>query len=138
MSEPYRSRVYTDRPEYADYDPPEKFQAIMGIIMTRLREHPDAICSYSGGSDSDILIDMIEEARKIVPSLPKVQYVFFNTGLEMKATKDHVKETAEKYGVEIVECRPEVNIVQATRKYGQPFVSKIMSAGLDEWQKKGD
>lgn len=136
MSEEYRSRVYTDRPEYADYDSPEKFQAILGIIMTRLRQHPKAICSYSGGADSDILIDLIEQARSIVPSLPEVKYVFFNTGLEMKATKDHVKATAKKYGVEIKEVRPEVNIVNATRKYGVPFVSKIMSGGLDEWQKK--
>lgn len=32
MSEPYRSRVYTDRPDYADFDAPHKFQAIQGII----------------------------------------------------------------------------------------------------------
>ena len=136
MSEQYYSRVYTDRPMYADYDSPDKFQAIQGIIMTRLREHPNAVCSYSGGADSDIMIDLIESCRKIVPSLPKVKYVFFNTGLEMKATKDHVKETAEKYGVEIEEVRPEINIVNATRKCGVPFVSKIMSSGLSEWQKK--
>lgn len=135
--EEYRSRVYTDRPDYADFDPPQKFQAILGIIMTRLKQHPNAICSYSGGADSDIMIDLIETARKILPSLPPVKYVFFNTGLEMQATKDHVKATAEKYGVEIMECRPKVNIVNATRKYGIPFVSKIMSGGLDEWQKKG-
>jgi hypothetical protein len=121
---------------YADYDSPDKFQAIQGIIMTRLREHPNAVCSYSGGADSDIMIDLIESCRKIVPSLPKVKYVFFNTGLEMKATKDHVKETAKKYGVEIEEVRPEINIVNATRKCGVPFVSKIMSSGLSEWQKK--
>lgn len=133
----YRSRVYTDRPDYADFESPEKFQAIMGIIMTRLRQHPKAICSYSGGADSDILIDLIETARKIAPSLPEVRYVFFNTGLEMKATKDHVKAVAEKYGVQIDEVRPKVNIVNATRKYGIPFVSKIMSQGLSEWQKKG-
>lgn len=132
----YRSRVYTDRPDYADYDPPEKFEAITGIIMTRLRQHPNAICSYSGGADNDIMIHLIENARKMV-SLPPVKYVFFNTGLEMKATKDHVKATAKKYGVEIIEARPKVNIVQAVRKYGVPFVSKIMSAGLSEWQKKG-
>lgn len=136
MGNEYRSRVYTDRPDYADFDSPAKFQAITGIIMTRLRQHPKAICSYSGGADSDILLDLIETARKIVPSLPKVKYVFFNTGLEMKATREHVKAQAEKYGVEIEEVRPKVNIVNATRKYGQPFVSKIMSAGLDEWQKK--
>lgn len=135
--EQYRSRVYTDRPEYADLDSPDKFQAIMGIIMTHLQRHPKAICSYSGGSDSDIMVDLIEQARKIVPSLPTVDYVFFNTGLEMQAIKDHVKETEKKYGITIREVRPKVNIVNATRRYGVPFVSKIMSNGLDEWQKKG-
>ena len=54
----------------------------------------------------------------------------------MQAIKDHVRETEEKYGIEIEICRPEVNIVNATRKYGMPFVSKIMSTGLSEWQKK--
>ena len=133
----YRSRVYDDRPDYADFDPPMKFQAIQSIIMRRLREHPKAICSYSGGSDSDILIHMIEQARQILPSLAPVKYVFFNTGLEMQATKDHVKRMAEKYGVEIETIRPKVGIVEAVRKYGQPFISKIVSGGLSEWQKKG-
>ncbi len=136
----YKSRVYTDRPDYADYEPSEKFEAIKGIIATRLKQHPKAICSYSGGSDSDIMIDLIEGeygVRKYIPSLPPVKYVFFNTGLEMKATKDHVKATAEKYGVDIEEVRPKISIVQASRQYGIPFVSKIMSAGLSEWQKKG-
>lgn len=134
--EEYRSRVYTDRPPYADYDSPEKFQALQGICMTHLRNHPKAICSYSGGADSDILIDLLESTRKILPSLPKIQYVFFNTGLEMKAIKDHVKETAEKYQVDIMTVTPDINIVRATRKFGIPFVSKIMSQGLGEWQKK--
>lgn len=138
MSEVYRSRVYTDRPAYADFEAPAKFQAIMGIIATRLRQHPKAICSYSGGSDSDIMIDLIERTRAMFDGqLPPVKYVFFNTGLEMKAIKDHVKETAAKYGVEIEECRPKVSIVQSARTHGIPFVSKIMSAGLEEWQKKG-
>lgn len=130
------SKVYLDRPDYADFDSPAKFEAIKSIIAKRLREHPNAICSYSGGADSDIMIDLIEQTRKTF-DLPPVKYVFFNTGLEMKATKDHVKRTAEKYGVEIEECRPKINIVQASRKYGIPFVSKIMSGGLSEWQKKG-
>lgn len=134
--EEYRSRVYTDRPAYADLDSPEKFQAIQGICMRHLRAHPKAICSYSGGADSDILIDLLETTRKIMPSLPPIQYVFFNTGLEMKAIKDHVRETAEKYQVDIKTVTPEINIVKATRTFGIPFVSKIMSQGLGEWQKK--
>ena len=136
MKETYRSRVYTDRPPYADYEAPAKFQAIQSIIAKRLTQFPNAICSYSGGADSDILLDLIEQTRKIF-NLKPVKYAFFNTGLEMQATKRHVKEVAEKYGVEITEYRPKTNIVLATRQHGVPFVSKIMSAGLGEWQKKG-
>lgn len=133
----YYSRVYTERPAYADYPAPEKFEAIQGILLTRIKQHPKAICSYSGGADSDILIDLIERTRHLYPNaLPPIKYVFFNTGLEMKATKDHVKEVAEKYGVEIETVKPKVGIVQATRRHGIPFVSKIMSGGLSEWQKK--
>lgn len=136
MSNEYRSRVYTDRPAYADFEAPAKFQAIISIIAKRLREHPNAICSYSGGSDSDIMIDLIERTRMTF-ELPPIKYVFFDTGLEMKATRDHVQATAEKYCIEIETIRPKINIVQASRRYGIPFVSKIMSAGLEEWQKKG-
>ena len=136
MKETYRSKVYTDRPDYADFDSPAKFEAIKSIIAKHLREHPNAICSYSGGADSDIMLDLIERTRKLF-KLPPIRYVFFNTGLEMQATKDHVKETAEKYNIKIDECRPDVNIVRAVRTYGVPFVSKIMSSGLSEWQKKG-
>lgn len=135
----YKSRVYTDRPAYADYEPAEKFEAIKGIIITRLKQHPKAICSYSGGADSDIMIDLIEGeygARKYIPSLPPVKYIFFNTGLEMRATKEHVRETAEKYGVEIEEVRPKVSIVQASREYGIPFASKAFSQRTGDLQRK--
>ena len=135
MSNEHKSRVYTDRPAYADFVAPAKFTAIQSIIAKHLTQHPKAICSYSGGADSDILIDLIERTRAFF-RLPPIEYAFFNTGLEMAATKRHVRETAEKYGVEIIEHRPKVNIVQASRTYGIPFVSKIMSAGLSEWQKK--
>lgn len=131
----YRSKVYTDRPDYADYPSSRKFEAIKSIIAKRLKEHPNAICSYSGGADSDIMIDLIERTRKQF-NLPTIKYVFFDTGLEMRATREHVKDTANKYGVEIEKCKPEIGIVEASRKYGIPFVSKIMSGGLSEWQKK--
>lgn len=132
----YRSKVYTQRPDYADFDAPRKFMAIQSIVAKHLTQHPKAICSYSGGSDSDIMIHMVETVRKEF-HLPPVKYVFFNTGLEMAATKRHVKETAEKYGIEIETVRPKVNIVRATRQYGLPFVSKIMSSGMETVQKKG-
>lgn len=131
----FRSKVYTNRPAYADFESPKKFEAIKSIIAKRLIEHPNAICSYSGGSDSDIMLHLIEQVRKIY-NLPPVHYCFFNTGLEMKAMKDHVKDMEKQYGVEIKQYRPKKNIVLATREYGLPFVSKIMSAGLEGVQNK--
>jgi 3'-phosphoadenosine 5'-phosphosulfate sulfotransferase (PAPS reductase)/FAD synthetase len=136
MKQEHKSRVFTDRPAYADFDAPNKFMAIQSIIGKRLLEHPNAICSYSGGSDSDIMLHMIETVRTMF-NLPPIQYCFFNTGLEMEAIKRHVRETAKQYGVSITEHRPKKNIVQATREYGLPFVSKIMSSGLEGIQKKG-
>lgn len=133
--QPQYSKVYTDRPAYADYDAPRKFQAIEAIIAHRLLEHPNATCSYSGGSDSDILLDIIERTRRIY-ELPPIHYTFFNTGLEMEAIKRHVKEVARKYDVEIATHRPRKNIVLAAREYGIPFVSKIMSNGLEGVQRK--
>jgi 3'-phosphoadenosine 5'-phosphosulfate sulfotransferase (PAPS reductase)/FAD synthetase len=135
MKTTYKSKVYTDRPAYADFDPPAKFEAIKSIIAKRLYQYPNAICSYSGGSDSDIMLHLIETVRKMF-NFPPVQYCFFNTGLEMEAIKRHVRETAQKYGVTITEYRPKKNIVLATREHGIPFVSKIMSSGLEGIQKK--
>lgn len=135
MKNDYRSRVYTDRPPYADFDAPRKFMAIQAIIARRLIEHPNAICSYSGGSDSDILLHLIEYVRKEY-GLPSVQYCFFNTGLEMEAIKRHVRDMEKHYGVTITQYRPQKNIVRATREYGLPFISKIVSSGLEGIQKK--
>lgn len=132
---PYKSKVYTDRPAYADFDAPRKFEAIKSIIAKRLIEHPNASCSYSGGSDSDIMLHLIETVRKIY-NLPPVQYCFFNTGLEMDAIKRHVRDMEKFYDVTITEHRPKKNIVLSTREHGIPFVSKIMSAGLEGVQKK--
>lgn len=135
MKQTHKSKVYTDRPAYADFEAPEKFEAIKSIIAKRLIEHPNAICSYSGGSDSDIMLHLIETVRKTF-GLPPVQYCFFNTGLEMEAIKRHVRDMEKLYGVKITEYRPKKNIVRATKEYGLPFISKIISSGLEGVQKK--
>lgn len=124
-----------NRPPYASFDSPAKFTAIQSIIAKRLKEHPEAICSYSGGSDSDIMLHLIEITRELF-NLPPVEYEFFNTGLELKATKDHVKDMEKKYGVTIKEIRPRKSIVTVCKQYGIPFISKTISQGLDTWQRK--
>lgn len=132
----FRSRVYTDRPAYADFDAPAKFQAIESIIAKRLVQHPNAICSYSGGSDSDIMIDLIERVRQMF-NLAPVDYVFLNTGLEMQATMRHVREQAVKYGVSIKTVRPKIGIVRAVHEYGMPFFSKKFSDAMGRAQQHG-
>lgn len=136
MATNFRSRVYTDRPAYADFDAPAKFESIKSIIARRLTEYPNAVCSYSGGSDSDIMMHLIETVRETY-GLPPVEYQFFNTGLEMEAIKRHVREMAELYGVSITTHRPKKNIVRSARDHGIPFISKIVSSGLDCVQRKG-
>ncbi|MGL5719587.1 MAG: phosphoadenosine phosphosulfate reductase family protein, partial [Alphaproteobacteria bacterium] len=131
----FKSKVYTDRPPYADFDAPHKFQAIQSIIAKRLVEYPNAICSYSGGADSDIVLHLIETVRKAF-ELPPIAYCFFDTGLEMEATKKQVRAMEELYGIEIKTHKPKKNIVLSTREHGQPFLSKIVSAGLEGIRKK--
>ena len=36
MKTEYKSKVYTDRPAYADFDAPRKFEAVKSIIAKRL------------------------------------------------------------------------------------------------------
>jgi len=133
--EEFKSRVYTDRPPYADFEAPRKFEAIKSIIARRLIEYPNAICSYSGGSDSDIMLHLIETVRKVF-ELPPISYCFFDTGLEMDAIKRHVKNMELKYNVTITTHKPKKNIIMSTKEYGLPFISKIVSTGLEGVQKK--
>ncbi len=135
MKTTYKSKVYTNRPAYADFPAPMKFEAIKSIIATKLYQYPNAICSYSGGSDSDIILHLIETMRREF-NLAPVQYCFFNTGLEMDAIKRHVRDMEQQYGVTITEHRPEKGIVRAVREHGQPFISKIVSSGLEGIQTK--
>lgn len=83
MKEEYKSRVYTERPAYADFAPPEKLLAIESIVARKLYEHPNAICSYSGGADSDILVailkavDDLELIRPYEPNVVKAAWNIF-------------------------------------------------------------
>lgn len=51
------------------------------------KKYKKIVCSISGGSDSDIMLDIVWRCDKD----NKVTYVWFNTGLEYQATKDHLK-----------------------------------------------
>lgn len=76
MKPAYKSKVYTDRPAYADFNAPAKFAAIQSMIAKRLIQYPNAICSYSGGSDSDIMLHLIETVQQNVQSPPHSLLLF--------------------------------------------------------------
>ena len=87
--------------------------------------------SVSGGADSDILVDMFSR----LGANHKVQYVWFDTGLEYQATKDHLKYLEEKYGIEIEVAKALKPIPISCKEYGQPFLSKKISDYIARLQK---
>lgn len=90
-----------------------------------------AICSISGGSDSDLMLDICTK----VDNQKKIQYVWFDTGLEYQATKDHLKYLEERYGIEITPYKAKMPIPLSNKKYGQPFLSKAISDYIYRLQK---
>ena len=51
----------------------------------------------AGGGDSDIMLDIVSK----VDTEHKVIYVWFDTGVEYQATKNHLDYLEEKYGIHI-------------------------------------
>lgn len=81
------------------------------------------VCSVSGGSDSDIVMDIVTK----LDSEKKVKYVFFDTGIEYQATKDHLGFLEKKYGVEIQRVKAKTPVPVSCREHGVPFLSKFVS-----------
>lgn len=79
-------------------------------------------CSVSGGADSDILIDLCE---RTVPHF--VSYVFFDTGIEYQATKEHLDYLELRYNIEIIKVKAKMSVPLGNKKYGVPFLSKQVS-----------
>ena len=103
-------------------------------INTVARNGGNIMVSISGGSDSDIVLDMFE---RLGYDDGEVVYVWFDTGLEYDATKRHLAFLEEKYGIKIRRYRPKMTVAQACKKYGVPFLSKDASQRIYELQQKG-
>lgn len=90
-------------------------------------------CSVSGGSDSDILLDICHKCDKD----HKIQYLFCNTGMEYQATKDHLDFLEKKYGITIERLNAILPVPLSCKKYGVPFLSKTASENIKRLQKHG-
>lgn len=89
------------------------------------------VCTISGGSDSDVMLDIIWKCDKD----SKVDYVWFDTGLEYQATKDQLKYLEEKYGISIARYKAIKPIPSTCKHFGQPFLSKYVSEMIQRLQR---
>lgn len=112
---------------------PQNNLIIDSLVIThaKLVRYNKILCSISGGSDSDILIDMCQKYNYN----DKITFAFFDTGLEFKATKDHLDYLEEKYGVEIKRIRAVKPVPVCCKEYGQPFLSKQVSEWIERLQR---
>jgi 3'-phosphoadenosine 5'-phosphosulfate sulfotransferase (PAPS reductase)/FAD synthetase len=97
------------------------------------RPYKKVLATISGGSDSDVVLDICSKADKE----KKIKYVWINTGLEYQATKDHLAFLEKKYGITITKIRPKMPVPLAVKKFGQPFLNKRASEYIARLQKHG-
>lgn len=81
------------------------------------------VVSVSGGSDSDVVVDFLSQCGWS----HKVDYVFFDTGIEYQATKDHLDYLEDRYSIYIQRVRAAKSIPACCKEYGIPFMSKYAS-----------
>lgn len=111
---------------YAIFDGYAKAQSV-------IQKHNTAVCGISGGSDSDIVLDIIHN----VDESGKVTYCWFDTGLEYQATKEHLDFLEKKYGITIQRIKAVKPIPLCVKQYGIPFLSKYVSQQMALLQKHG-
>ena len=98
-------------------------QDALGKCLQQVRNHEKIMVSVSGGSDSDVMLDLIIRCG----GKDKTTFVFHNTGLEYEATKRQLRYLEEKYGVKIELSQPIKPIPLCVRQHGVPFWSKHVS-----------
>lgn len=101
------------------------------ITHAKLIQYEKILCSISGGSDSDILVDLCQK----FDDSKKITYAFFDTGLEFNATKEHLSFLEKKYKIHIERIKAIKPIPICCKTYGQPFVSKQVSEWIERLQR---
>ena len=92
------------------------------------------LVGISGGSDSDLVLDMIE---RIGHPASAVRYVFYDSKMEFQATKRHMDYLENRYGIRIERLDAKVPVPLGVRRYGVPFMNKKSSNYIARLQKHG-
>lgn len=113
---------------------PKNKEIVKAFLTTeeKLKDYKNIMLTTSGGADSDIMLDMV---YRNLPPNTNIHYVFFDTGLEFQASKDHLKELEEKYNIKIEIEKPYKPIPVCCKEYGQPFLSKFISDYISRLQR---
>ena len=109
-----------------------------GLVKAKsvLTNNKTILVSVSGGADSDCMIDIVEH---LIPKddVHEVIYVWFDTGVEMEATKRHLTFLEEKYNIKIYRERGKMQVAGAVLNVGYPFYSKKFAEYIYRLQKHG-
>lgn len=114
--------------------PTAALQDMLSKAWLEVKHHSNICASISGGSDSDVLMDLLV---RLDPSGEKTRFIYFNTGMEYDAAKRHLHELEEKYGRTIEWVPPVLPIPTCCKRYGVPFWSKRISEYIYRLQRHG-
>lgn len=111
--------------------PVTKIAFAMQKASAHLLSHKNIMVAVSGGSDSDVMLDMLLR----VVDREKLTFVFFDTGIEYAATKRHLDDIEKKYNITIDRQPAAKPVPLGCKQYGQPFLSKYASEMIERLQK---
>lgn len=98
--------------------------------------HNNILVSLSGGADSDVMLDLLlRVAQDNDVPIDKFNFVFYDTGIEYQATKEHLNYLENKYNIKIERMKALKPVPLGCRKYGLPFLSKYVSEMIERLQR---
>lgn len=109
---------------YPDLKSFTNIEHTLRITYEHLNSHENIVISVSGGSDSDCVVHLI--CNYFPEYLYKCRFVFIHTGLEWRATINHLKYLESKYNIKVETIRG-LSVVLSVKRYGVPVISKYHS-----------
>lgn len=81
---------------------------------------------------------MLDMCLRVSSDMPiDLRFCWFNTGVEYRATEQHLDYLEQRYGIEILRYKPKKSIPTCCERYGQPFLAKFVSENIERLQRHG-